>query len=150
MVQGNAAGFNKNIAISFPGQVQYAITGFVKLLGVFVLFEQSFHVPVKFFRVVIPTLQVICGATLFIILVVGTQVFLPGGITCFFVVPGMRGNKACFMVDPHQRPGVDYLDLHANVGIGNAVIVFVHSQVNMIVLGHFMFPVIFDLEGCFR
>ena len=58
----------------------------------------------------------------------------------------MRGYKSSFAKDLHQGPGINNLDLHPNKGVGYAVVMFVNTKLNMIVLGYLMFPVVFDLE----
>jgi hypothetical protein len=76
-----------------------------------------------------------------------TQVFLSGGILPFLVVTEMCGNQICIVVYFYQGSGVDHLDFHPDIGEGYSVIMLIHTQVDMIVLGHLMLSIVLDLEG---
>src|SRR5690554_410691 len=80
-------------------------------------------------------------------LVMGAQMFLLGGVTAFFIASRMYGNTLCFAVDPDRIMGVDHLYLDAHISIGNAVIMFVLPEIDMVVLGHFMASVVLDLKS---
>ena len=147
MFQRYIAGFGKGYGIRLTGQVQDAVTGFIKLLWVFILFEQGLHIRIQCLGMIIAALHVICGTSLFVIPMVGTQVFLSGGIPAFAAVPGMCGYQIGPVVDLYQGSGVDHLDLHSDIGEGHAVIMFIHAQINMIVLGHLVLPIVLDLKG---
>src|SRR5699024_2126591 len=73
--------------------------------------------------------------------------FFFSSITAFLKFSGMNGNLFSFTVNFDQASGIDYLCLFSDISIGNAVIMLVLAQIDVIVLSHFMFSVIFDFEG---
>src|SRR5699024_15031 len=76
--------------------------------------------------------------------------FFLGGVTAFFKCSGVNGDLFPFAVYLDDAPGIDHLCFLANVGIRNTVVMFVLTQIDMVVLGYLMFSVILDLKGFYR
>src|SRR5690554_7367104 len=62
----------------------------------------------------------------------------------------MNSYLISFAVYFNDASGIDHLCFFANISIGNAIIMFILTEINMVILSYFMFSVILDFKRRYR
>jgi hypothetical protein len=144
------AGFLKTFRLSLPFQAEKTITASVKLLGVAVLLKDAGYQFMEYRRFLSCLLAVVFRAPVSVVLVLRAKVIFGGRVTSLMEAPDMHSYLFSFVEDVNHAAGIDDLDPTTNQFIRHTVIVFIHREEDVVILGHPQLSVVLDLVSLFR
>ena len=149
MLQSDFTGLIKGRGISFAAQAQQSVAGAVQQLRGTGRFKDLFDELRQHRRTRPGFLPVIIWTSQEVMAVVRAKMLNLGGVFARRGIAPVDGHLLPVGIDIDHAAGVDHLDLLTGMGKGDAVIVLVLREIDMIVLCHLQLPVVLGHKRIF-